>query len=44
MSPLAKAWDAFMQTIEEARALIGRDAEPHAIAELVRHAHELLDI
>ena len=44
MSTLAKAWDAFMQATEEAHALIFSGAEPHAIAELVRYARELLDI
>jgi len=44
MSTLAKAWDEFMRAIEEARDLHARGAEPNAIAELVRYAHDLLDI
>jgi len=33
-----------MRAIEDARALHGRGAEAHAIAELVTYAHDLLDI
>jgi len=44
MSTLARAWDEFMQAVEEARDLHARGAEPNAIAELVRYARELLDI
>jgi hypothetical protein len=44
MSTLARAWDAFMRAIEEARALTISGAEPPVIAEVVRHARELLEI
>ena len=44
MSTLARAWDAFTQAIEDARVLTASGAEPHAIADLVRYARDLLDI
>ncbi len=44
MSELGRAWDAFVRAIAEGRALSASGAEPHAIAELVRYARELLDI
>jgi hypothetical protein len=44
MSTLARAWDAFMQAVEDARALTASGAEPHAIADLVRYARDLFDI
>jgi len=44
MSALERAWDEFMQAIDDARAAAIGGAESPAIAELVRYAHELLDI
>ena len=44
MSTLASAWEEFMRTIEEARALNQCGADTRTIAELVRYARELLDI
>jgi hypothetical protein len=44
MNTLANAWDAFLRAIEEARTLQERGGNQFAIAELVRHARELLDI
>jgi hypothetical protein len=44
MSTVADAWDAFMRALAEAQDLHHRGAEAHTIADLLRHARELLDI
>jgi hypothetical protein len=44
MSHLARAWDAFTQAIIDARHMHERGAEAFVVADLIRHAHELLDI
>lgn len=44
MSTVADAWGAFMRSLEEAQDLHQRGANAHTIADLVRHARELLDI
>jgi hypothetical protein len=44
MSSLARAWDAFMKAIEDARALAVRRAQPDAIADLTRDARKMLGI
>jgi hypothetical protein len=41
---VARAWDAFMQAIIDARHMHERGAEPFIVDDLVRHARELLDI
>lgn len=44
MNDVTRAWDEFMRAIDEARAAAVGGAEPHAMAELVPGAHELLDL
>ena len=40
----ATAWYAFTRALEEARDLQERGADAYAVAELLRHARELLEI
>jgi hypothetical protein len=44
MSTLARAWDGFMQALAETSELQRRGADASTLAELLRHARELLDI
>ena len=44
MSALATAWNALMRALEEARDLHQRGASANELAELLRHARELLAI
>jgi len=44
MSTVAKAWEAFLSAIEEARELHAAGAGSMAVAGLLQHARELLDI
>jgi len=44
MSTVAMAWEAFLKAIEEARELHVAGAGSMAVAELLQHARELLDI
>ncbi len=44
MSTVANAWLAFIRALEEARDLQHRGADAHTLADLLRHARELLDI
>jgi len=44
MSTLARAWDAFMKAIHEARAWTVTGAQPDAIVDLTRYAREMLGI
>ena len=44
MSTVAMAWEAFLRAIEEARELHAAGAGSMAIADLLQHARELLDI
>jgi len=44
VSTVARAWDAFMQAIVDARHMHERGAEPFVVADLVRQARELLDV
>ena len=44
MNTVAAAWDAFMQALAETSDLHRRGADAHTIADLLRHARELLDI
>ncbi|HEY1460368.1 MAG TPA: hypothetical protein VGH59_09985 [Casimicrobiaceae bacterium] len=44
MSDIARAWDAFMDAIVDARNAHARGADDSVVAELVRHAREMLDV
>jgi hypothetical protein len=44
MNTVADAWDAFMRALAETSDLHRRGPDPHTIADLLRHARELLDI
>jgi hypothetical protein len=44
MSTIERAWSAFTSAINEARELNERGARTIELAELTRHARELLDI
>ncbi len=44
MSTVADAWDAFMRALAETSELHRRGADARTIADLLRHARELLDI
>ena len=44
MSTVAKAWEAFLRAIEEARELHAAGTDTSAVADLLQHARELLDI
>lgn len=44
MSTIEKAWTAFMAAIAEARDLHDRGGSDLEIADLLRHAHELIEI
>jgi hypothetical protein len=44
MSPVTDAWTAFIRALAEARDLHDRGADAHTIADLLRHARDLLDI
>jgi ElaB/YqjD/DUF883 family membrane-anchored ribosome-binding protein len=44
MSTIEQAWTAFMSAIDEARELHRGGAHAGELAELMRHARELLDI
>jgi hypothetical protein len=44
MSTIARAWDAFIQALDEAQQLRAKNADVGRIFDLVRHARELLDI
>ena len=44
MNTVANAWVAFIHALEDARDLQHRGADAYAIADLLRHARELLDI
>jgi hypothetical protein len=44
MSTVANAWVAFIRALEDARDMQHRGADAHTIADLLRHARELLDI
>jgi hypothetical protein len=44
MSTIEMAWDAFTRAIEEAREVHARGDDPIDLANLIRHARELLDI
>ena len=43
-STIAMAWQAFLSAIEEARELHAAGARSMAVADLLQHARELLDI
>ena len=44
MTAIAMAWEAFLLAIEEARELHAAGAGNLAVADLLQHARELLDI
>jgi BMFP domain-containing protein YqiC len=44
MSAAANAWVAFIRALEDARDMQHCGAEAHTIADLLRHARELLDV
>jgi hypothetical protein len=44
MNTVVDAWDAFMQALAETSDLHQRGADAYTIADLLRHARELLDI
>ena len=44
MNTISKAWGAFLEALEEAQDLNSRGGDRFAIAELVQHARELLEI
>jgi hypothetical protein len=44
MTTIARAWEAFLLAIEEARELHAAGAGGMAVADLLQHARELLDI
>lgn len=44
MTTIARAWEAFLRAIEEAKALHAAGASTVAVTDLVQHARELLDI
>jgi hypothetical protein len=41
---VAEAWDAFMRALAETSDVHRRGADPHTIADLLRHVRELPDI
>ena len=44
MSTVSNAWVAFIHALEETRDLQHRGTDAHTIADLLRHARDLLDI
>jgi hypothetical protein len=44
MSTVANAWVVFIRALEDARDMQHRGADAHTLADLLRHARQLLDI
>jgi len=44
MNTVARAWQAAMDALHEARTLAERGGELEAIRELLRHAREMIDV